>query len=163
MKPYIWIVSHKGIRLLIQDAAQSLGDDIQFTYARTSDFNVMRDKRYPFITLDPLVSAPVYADNNVSNYIKTWQPQMAFYQLDNEASGQEEYALILDEMDSYVDNFLNKLNFYSLNQPLTSNEIVITNISQTPFIKATADILTGYIITFRMQVSDQFNYCSLGC
>lgn len=156
-------MSHKGIRLLIQDTAQSLGDDIQFTYSRTSDFNVMRDKRYPFITLDPLSSVPVYADNNVSNYMKTWQLNMAFYQLDQEASSQEQYALILDEMDGYVDNFINKLNQYSESQQITSNEIVITNITQTPFIKATGDILTGYILAFRLQVNDQFNYCGLGC
>lgn len=157
------IVSHKGIRLLIQDSALSLADDMQFTYARTSDFNVMRDKRYPFITLDPLSSVPVYTDNNVSNFMKTWQVEMAFYQLDNLASIQEEYALILDEMDGYVDNFINKLNFYSESQQITSNEIVITNIVQTPFIKATADILTGYLLSFRVQVNDQFNYCGLGC
>lgn len=156
-------MSHKGIRLLVQDTAQSLGDDIQYTYARTSDFNVMRDKRYPFITLDPISAVPVYADNNVSNFLKTWQLNMIFYQLDNEASSQEEYALILDEMDDYVDTFINKLNFYSESQTITSNEIVITNLSQTPFIKATADTLTGYILTFRIQVNDQFNYCALAC
>jgi hypothetical protein len=158
-------VSHKGIRLLIQDTAQSLGDDIQFTYGRDSDFNVMRDKRYPFITLDLLQSAPAYTDNNVSNYVKTWIVGMAFYQLDKSSSTQDEYALILDEMDSYVDNFINKLNFYSesQSQQITSNEIVITSISQTPFVKALADILTGHILTFRMQVSDQFNYCGLVC
>lgn len=152
-------MSHKGIRLLIQDTAKSLGDDIQFTYARTSDFNVMRDKRYPFITLDPLTAAPAYTNNNVSNYMKIWSAQMAFYQLDREASTQDEYSKIMDEMDGYVDNFINKLNFYSLK----SDEIVITGMNQTPFIKATADILTGYILTFQMQVSDQFNYCGLGC
>lgn len=157
-------MSHKGIRLLIQDTAQSLGDDIQFTYARTSDFNVMRDKRYPFISLDPISAVPTYADNNVSNYIKTWQLNMLFYQLDNLASTQEEYALILDEMDGYVDNFINKLNFYSYqNEHITSSEIIITSVSQTPFIKVTADILTGYILAFRIQVNDQFNYCGLGC
>lgn len=95
--------------------------------------------------------------------MKTWQVEMAFYQLDNLASIQEEYALILDEMDGYVDNFINKLNFYSESQQITSNEIVITNIVQTPFIKATADILTGYLLSFRVQVNDQFNYCGLGC
>lgn len=156
-------MSHKGIRLLIEDTAKSLGDDIQFTYARTSDFNVMYDKRYPFITLDPLTSVPVYADNNVSNFMKTWIASMAFYQLDQEGSTQQDYAKILDEMDSYVDNFLNKLNFYSESQQITSDAIIITNMGQTPFIKATADILTGYILTLQLQVNDQFNYCGLGC
>lgn len=161
--PIFGTVSHKGIRLLIEDTAKSLGDDVHFTYARTSDFNVMRDKRYPFIVLDPLRAAPAYTDNNVSNFMKTWAVNMAFYQLDSEGSTQHEYAKILDEMDGYVDNFLNKLNFYSLNTRIDSSEIILTGLSQDPFIKATADILTGYILTFQMQITDQFNYCGLDC
>jgi hypothetical protein len=152
-------VSHKGIRLLIQDVAQSLGDDIQFTYARTSDFNVLRDKRYPFITLDPITAGISYADNDVSNYSKVWSLQLAFYQLDTAASLQDEYSKILDEVDGYVDKFINKLNFYSQQ----SDKIILTSINQTPFIKATADTLTGYIITMSVQVMDDFNYCGLGC
>jgi hypothetical protein len=152
-------VSHKGIRLLIQDVAQSLGDDIQFTYGRVSDFNMMRDKRYPFITLDPLQSTPVYAVDDTTNYSKTWLASMGFYQLDQEASTQDQYAKILDETDEMVDKFINKLNFYSLKSDL----IVITSINQTPFIKATADILTGHLLTFSMQVMDDFNYCGYDC
>lgn len=150
-------MSHKGIRLLIEDVAKSLGDDIQFTYARTSDFNILRDKRYPFITLDPLTSAAGYAVEDVQNYSKTWACTMAFYELDKAASTQEEYSKILDSTDVLVDSFINKMNFYSLK----ADSIVITNISQNPFIKAMADILTGHILTFNVQVLDTFNYCGL--
>lgn len=150
-------MSHKGIRLLIKDVAQSLGDDIQFTYARPSDFNVMRDKRYPFISMDLLSSSPAYAVDNVQNYTKTWTVQMAFYQLDNESSTQDEYSQILDFTDDLVDNFINKLNFYSLK----SDQILITNIGQTGFVKVMADILTGHILTFNIQAMDDFNYCGL--
>jgi len=155
-------MSHKGVRLLIEDVAKSLADDMQFTYARTSDFNVLRDKRYPFIALDPLTSVPTYAVNNSSNYVKRWSAQMAFYQLDHESSDQTQYAKILDEMDGYVDQFLNKLNLYAFNREGAS-EILITSISQTPFIKATADILTGYLLTFTIETPDDFNYCGLDC
>lgn len=156
-------MSHKGIRLLIEDASKSLGDDIQFTYGRTSDFNLLRGKRYPFISCDPLSSAPVYAVNNVTNYMKAWSVQMAFYQLDKEHSDQNDYKLILDEMDALVDNFVNRLNTYTFTQCIDSDDIIITNISQQPFVKATADILTGYILSFTVTVSDKFNYCGLGC
>lgn len=156
-------MSHKGIRELIEATALSLGDSIQFTYGRTSDFNMMRDKKYPYITLDPLSAAPTYTDNNVFNYMKTWSVGMGFYELDKEASTQDEYKKILDDMDSLVDMFINKLNFYSDSQKITSNQFVLTGISQQPFIKATADILTGYLLTFSMQVNDQFNYCALDC
>ena len=155
-------MSHKGVRLLIEDVAKSLADDMQFTYARTSDFNVLRDKRYPFIALDPLTSVPTYAVNNSSNYVKRWSAQMAFYQLDQESSDQTQYAKILDEMDGYVDQFLNKLNLYAFNREEAS-EILLTSISQTPFIKATADILTGYLLTFTIETPDDFNYCGLDC
>lgn len=152
-------MSHKGIRLLIQDTAKSLGDDIQFTYARPSDFNVLRDKRYPFITLDPISATPSYAVDNVSNYTKVWQCSMAFYQLDRSDSTQEDYAKILDFTDELVDQFINKLNFYTQQ----SDGILITGISQQPFVKVMADYLTGHILTFSIQTEDTFNYCGLGC
>jgi len=150
-------VSHKSIRLLIQDVAKSLGDDIQFYYGRESDFNQVRDKRYTAINLSPLSAGASYADNDVSNYSKSWNISIAFYQLDNEASTQEEYAKILDETDSFVDKFINKLNFYTQQ----SDVITINGIGQTPFIKALADILTGHILTFTVLTNDDFNYCGL--
>lgn len=151
-------MSHKGIRLLIQDTAKSLGDNIQFTYARPSDFNVLRDKTYPFITLDALSSTPTFAVDNVSNYMKTWNCTMAFYQLDRADSTQEDYAQILDFIDSLVDKFIIKLNYY---QQTESDEIILSGFSQQPFIKVMADILTGYTLTFTIQVPDSFNYCEL--
>lgn len=156
-------MSHKGIRLLIEDTAKSLGEDIQFTYARTSDFNLMRDKRYPFITLDPLNSTAAFAVNNTSNFSQTWSVQMAFYELDNEASTGDEYAKILDSTSDLVDNFFNKLNFYADNYCLTSDDILLTGFNKQSFVKATADVLTGHILTFQIQVTDKFDYCGLGC
>lgn len=155
-------MSHKGIRLLIEDTATKLGNDIQFTYARKSDFNVMSGKRYPFIVLDPLSSAPQYAVNNTSNYTKTWNCSMAFYQIDSEASIANEYAIILDEVDFLVDSFIQKLNFFTQIDTL-EDTIVITSINQSPFIKATADILTGFLLTFQILVPDDWNYCLDGC
>lgn len=152
-------MSHKSIRLLIQDTAKSLADDIQFSYARTSDFNVMRDKKYPFINLDLLTASPQYTVNGVSNYMKAWVCNMAFYQLDTDASSPEEYALILDQMDGYVDKFLNKLNYFTE----TSDKILIQGISQTAFTKATADILTGHLLTFTIFAQDDFDYCQIDC
>lgn len=152
-------MSHKGIRLLIQDVAKSLGDDIQFSYARTSDVNILRDKRYPFIALDLMPASATYATDDVQNYSKSWNASMAFYELDDMASTQEEYSKILDSTDELVDNFINKLNFYSLK----SDSIIITSINQTPFVKQLADVLTGHILSFTITVLDDFNYCGFDC
>jgi len=86
---------------------------------------------------------------------------MAFYELDKESSSQEEYALLLDSADVLVDSFIQILNFST--EDTSTLPIVITNISQTPFIKATADILTGFLLTFQVLVPDDWDYCVDGC
>lgn len=153
-------MSHKGIRLLIQDTAQSLGDDIQFDYGRLSDFNTgASDQRFPFILLNPLSSIPAYTVNGVSNYMKTWICSIDFFGIDHTGSISAEYAKILDDADDLIDKFLNKLNFYSLK----SDTITMSNMNQLPFIKTTSAILTGYTLSFQLQQADDFNYCGLGC
>lgn len=149
-------MSHRGVRLMIEEAAKGLRDDLQFTYARTSDFNVMRDKKYPFVTLDPMTSNPQYATDGVTNYMKAWNCQLAFYMLDSTGSDQDEYATILDQTDDLVDRFINSLNFNTQRY-----DFLIQNINQTPFVKATSDILTGHILTFTLFVQDNFDYCSV--
>jgi hypothetical protein len=153
-------MSHKGIRLLIEKTAKSLGDDIQFTYARASDFNQLRNKRYPFISLGLLTANSSYAVNNAQNYTKVWSCNMSFFELDKAASIENEIALILDETDVLVDTFINRINFYTTSQ---EGDIIITAINQTPFVKETADILTGQLLSFNIQVPDNWNYCENGC
>jgi hypothetical protein len=151
-------VSHKGIRSLIETTAKSLGDDIQFTYARTSDFNAMRDKRYPFIALDTLSTNSQFAVNNSYNYSKTWLINMAFYGLDNRESIGDDYKKILDDMDVLVDGFITKLNVTTQD----SAGLLITAINQVAFVKTTDDILTGFLLSFSITVPDNWNYCD-GC
>jgi hypothetical protein len=148
-------MSHKGIRAIIEKAAKSLRDDIEFSYGRTSDFNLIRDKQYPFITCDTLTCTAGFTDNNVLNYVKIWSVSMAFYMLDKESSIAEEYALILDDTDYFVDGFIQKIN----NVLNDEDGILILNINQQAFIKATADILTGHLLNFQIQVPDNWNYC----
>lgn len=152
-------MSHKGLRTLLQDTAQSLGDNILVVYGKDTDFNQMRDKRFKAINISPLVAGAEFAVDGVTNYSKTWNVRIAFYDLDKEASLQAEYSKILDDIDVIVDGFITKLNFYTQQ----SDGILISSITQTPFIKALADILTGYIVTFSVQLTDDFNYCLDDC
>ena len=152
-------MSHKGIVQLIEDTAKSLADDMQFSYGRGSDVNMLRDKRYPFVSLDPLRSSAEYAVDSTQNYSKTWTINMAFYFLDSTDSTQDQYKNLLDEADDLVDKFINKLNFYSLK----ADTIIISGISQEPVIKVMADVITGYILSFNIQTTDDFNYCGYDC
>ncbi len=151
-------MSHKGIRSLIKTTARKLGDDIQFVYGRKSDVNQISDKKDIVIALDPLTSTASFAVNNSYNYQKIWTAQMAFYKIDHADSTEEQYAKILDDTDVLVDQFITKINSLSQIELIT-----IQGISQIPFIKALADVMTGHALTFQISVPDDWNYCADGC
>lgn len=88
---------------------------------------------------------------------------MAFLNSDYEGSNQEEYSKILDEMSDLVDLFINKLNFNAESDCVTSGEIVITGINKDPAIKVFKDSITGYLVNFSIQETDDFNYCEVVC
>ncbi len=156
-------MSHKGIRLLIEDTALSLADNITFDYGRRSDTNMKRDIKYPLIACSLLSSTSSYSVNNVFNYSKTWQVSMVFTESDSDGSTQEQYSLILDRMADLIDRFINKLNFNAQSDCVESGDIIITGISTQPFIKAMKDVVTGHILNFSIQEVDDFNYCSIVC
>ena|SRR6185295_20379725 len=157
-------MSHLAVRSLISDTLQSLNLGIQFTYARTTDFNTMRDKQYPFVQLDPLTSTPVRMNYTFNT---SWDIGMIFYQLDQKDGNQDESAVILDQMSDIVDAFIRKLNRISNATDIDAKIIIqsenveISGFSVTPFIKVTADILTGFILRFKLETPDDFNYCTI--
>lgn len=146
-------MSHKSIRLLLEHTANSLADDIQFSYATETDFNQSKKEGTVLINVAPLNSSPTYSVNDSFNYTKTWSVEMVFYKVDN--SREIEYRKILDDLDDYVDRFVNNLNFFESK----SDQITLTGFNQQPFVKATADILTGWLLTFQIQAMDDFDYC----
>lgn len=148
-------MSHKSIRKLIEDTAKSLVDDLQYSYGNDTDFNQDRKKSPVMINVAPLVSVPSYTVNGVQNYMKRWDVQMIFCKFDKEASSREDYSKILDDTDVFVDQFINQLNFFSAK----SAEITLTFGNQQPFVKAQADILTGWLLTFSILAMDSFEYC----
>lgn len=147
-------MSHKSIRKLIEDTVKNVRDDVDYSYGKTTDFNQAEKNAFVYVNTDPLNAVPGYRTENY-NYMKQWNVQMAFYKQDSEASPPDEYSVILDEVDDLVDRFLNRLNFFQSQ----SDSITLSAINQNVFIKATAHILTGYILTFQILAQDDFEYC----
>lgn len=147
-------MSHKSIRKLIEDTVKNVRDDIHYSYGKTTDFNQSEKNAFVYVNTDPLNAVPSYRTENY-NYMKQWNVQMVFYKQDSEASPPDEYSVILDEVDDLVDRFLNRLNFFQSQ----SDSITITITGQNSFIKATAHILTGWIVTLQILAQDDFNYC----
>lgn len=146
-------MSHKSIRLLLEKTVDSISDDIQYSYGPVTDFNQTRKKGSVLVNTSPLVATASYRVNGVQNYMNLWSVTMAFWKPDK--SSELEYAKILDDTDELVDKFVNELNFYSAQ----STQILISAVSKTSFIKATADILTGWSVVFQIDAMDTFDYC----
>lgn len=157
-------MSHKAVRQLIRDTAKSLGDSIEFVYARKTDFNSIRDKKYPFIQLELLNSSASLNENNVT-LNASYPVAMTFYQLDSLTGAEDETTNILDITDDLVQSFMRKMNLYSFTEDdsvvVSTKNITLSNFKMQSFVKMTTDCLTGWILTFDMEVPDYFDYCSL--
>lgn len=146
-------MSHKSIRLLLEQTANSLADDVQCTYATETDFNQSLKEGTILINIAPLVAVPSYTVNGVTNYSKAWTSDIAFFKVDN--SREITYQKILDDVDELVDKYIHSLNFFQAK----SDRITITFGTQQSFIKATADILTGWILPVTIIPIDDTDYC----
>lgn len=154
-------MSHKAVRILIEDTVRSIADKYSFSYARGTDAN-SQQKKYPYIRLDPLKQQINVVDN--SSMSKVFNVTLVFYEKDNKENDEVNTTEILDKTDLYSDKFLAKLNFTmneDTTEPLGSFNIEINNIRKDPFVKVLADVLSGYILQFDLTVPDQFDYCSI--
>jgi hypothetical protein len=142
-------VSHKSLRKLIEKTVNDIHDGVFYYYGPETDFNQAKKKGFLMVNLAPLQANSTYADNNVLNYSKGWSVSIVFYKFDTEANIRS--GEILDEADEILDKFINRINLV--------DTLTITSMGQTPFIKATADILTGYLLTFTATLNDDFDYC----
>lgn len=153
-------MSHQSLRLLIRDAAQSVGDNIQFGYGRRSDYNLITSKSFPFVWLLPLTSSASFVNNNADVYQKTWNVVLIFIDLDKSGSKESEFDDILDRMDTLVDQVVNRINDWYLKSTDVVGTLTMRNITQNPIIKEDSSINTGWIVTFQVTLSDDFEYCS---
>jgi hypothetical protein len=156
-------MGHKDVRLFIQDVAESLRTDVKFGYGRASDFNQIKDKQYPYIWLDPLISSMTLGEDGL-NFTESYTVSLSFYKFDEMDSTEDEYKVILDDVDTLVQKFIRKINEnlendYSGDMVLTTWNTRVENINKQPFIKVMADVLTGFILTFDFVVPDNFEYC----
>ena len=142
-------MSHRSLRLLVEHTVKSLTDTVQYSYGEDTDFNQSKKKDFLMVNTTLMPATVVYADNNVFNYSKTWVINTAFYKFDKEDS--IDYYRIHDEIDPLVDRFVNKLN--------ERDDMVILSVSEQPFVKALADILTGYLVSITVRLNDDFDYC----
>lgn len=153
-------MSHQSVRLLLQDVAKSLADNIQFDAGRHSEFNMKQNISYPWIWLLPITAQPRFAVNDVEHYEKTWNIALLFFDKDEFDATEGPSNAILDQQDETVDAFIQRLNDWSMKLEDTVGAVTLRGFNQQPFYKDDAGIHTGWLLTFQMIVPDDFEYCT---
>lgn len=154
-------MSHKSVVQLIHDSAVSLSDDIQFGYGRRSDFNLTDKKREVFFWLQPLTSTPSFTtNNNTEGFQKTWNCILLVLAKDQTDSDEKQFKPIMDRTDELLDKFIHRLNDWSMKATDTVGAVTLRNFQQNPIIKGDADIFTGWVLSFQITTSDDFEYCT---
>ena len=158
-------MSHQAVREFISDVASSIADDVYQGYGRPSDFNMRKDKLYPYVWLE-LLSSSVAITGDGRAFTETYNVNMIFCKMDDPDSTEEQYKLILDEVDTLVQIFIRKLNEnieaqYEIPTVLATYNTVISSIAKNQFTKLFDDCVTGFTLTFNLTVPDNFDYCSI--
>lgn len=153
-------MSHQSVRFLLRDVSNSLADNIEFKGGRESEFNNLQSKATRYRWLLPLTATPRFAVNNTHVYMKIWSVAILFMQADSFDADADETNKIHDDQDLAVDQFLNRLNDWSLTSKDIVGEITISGISQTPFYKDQAGVYSGWLLRFQLQTPDDFIYCT---
>lgn len=154
----------KQVREYIRDTVKSVSDKISFSYARESDFNAIRGKKFPAALLMPLNYTATITD--FSRTLE-YDCSVLFYDLDAKGDDEKTTQKILEKIEPLVTQFMVKLNLKSLtvsDDPegdVTSEKIVISDQTMKARIKFTSDIVTGWEVTFKLSVPDPFNYCNI--
>lgn len=152
-------MSHRAIRCLIGDATRSLDDKIQFGYGRRSDFNIPNNKKYPFVWMLPL-TATTSIPSNGAGITKSWNVILVVIDLDKSDSKETEFDKILDRMDSLGDQLIRRIDDWYQSGTDIVGTLTIASVNQTTIIKGDSDVHTGWLYSFQMVTSDDFDYCT---
>lgn len=150
-------MSHKSVRLLLEDVAKSLADKMQFGYGRRSEFNLIENKRYPYIWLQPMNSR-IRSVNSTKT--TTWVGILLFLTVDEADADAEDSERLLDYVYDYVERYFQTLDDWSLRSNDIIGGLTITEYVTSPFYKGDSGIHTGWRVDFSIVVSDGFLYCT---
>jgi hypothetical protein len=151
-------MSHQSVRFLLRDVSNSLADNIEFKGGRESEFNnlVSKSSRYRWLLPMTATKSPL----NIQTRTKTWAIAILFMQKDDFDASADKTNVLHDETDLQVDQFIQRLDDWSM----TSNDIVgqvtINNVTQVPFYKDQAGVYSGWLVRFSLTTSDDFVYCT---
>lgn len=100
---------------------------------------------------------------------ETWEVNIIFYKKDslpsglnqNDESGLQTEINILRQTNELADSFLRNFNYNIFTEALesASEKLDLVSFNKSNAIKDTAHVLTGTVLSMRVQVPDDFDYC----
>lgn len=153
-------MSHLSVRTLLYDVAKNLADNQQFGYGRRSEFNMIENKSYPYIWLLPLTASRRFISTDNLTRTMTWNCALVFLDMDSADAKEDQSDKLLDEQYETAQKYMQALDDWSYRSSDTLGPVTIQNDLMAPFYKDDSGIHTGWLVTFQMVVSDNFEYCS---
>lgn len=137
-------MSHKSLRLLVENTVKAVHDAVQYSYGEESTFSQSTHNGFILANCTLMPSAGVLGEDGI-NMSKTWTIALSWYKYDT--LGSVDYYKIHDELDPLCDKFIAKLNI--------ADNLQILSFNQQPFVKV-EDILTGYLQTVQVRMQDDY-------
>ena len=151
--------NYEAIMDILSDVVEDAEYSVALDWGEPSDvniFNTEKDKTLLWIT-PPQWSAQF---TNHLRLNKVYLITMYAYQPDNIDSSNSQRLGIIQDVDAIVTKFFLDLNNLIWNMPdADKRPIIISDINIDSFFKQTVHVLTGEIVTFKLTVPDDFDYC----
>lgn len=149
---------YKSLYTLLQTTATSLPFDVEFNHGSGSDINIFSDQnKSVLIWLSPLRKNFTFP-NQANRMFSNWTVELAFYMKDQKDASNEQSLAILETSDKITTKYL-----IDLQDSVASLDNIVDDISisgsQESFIKRTSHVLTGHLVTFNINLPDDFEYC----
>lgn len=143
------------VRTFINSGILTLIESFSYGSGRISEWNSDRGNSYPMIWLDEETFQPSTELANNTLPQDSWTINLHIARKDAVDSSPEQYTALIDDCDFTAQKLINIYNV-SLS---SSEEVAITNITRSPFIKKNADCLTGVMLSFTLVAPDKTNLC----
>lgn len=156
-------MTREQVRAFLKAGADAL--KLQFDAGRLTEFNKVKDKKFPFIWVETLVPDSDFQTSG-SMLIDSWSTVIHVALLDKTDSVQDEYEALVDQADYIAQQLIWQYNVNLMNSTVVSTtnqslykKIQLSGISRPPFIKKHADVLTGVALTFTLTTPNTTNVC----
>lgn len=157
--------AHTSIVTLFEDVTKSLSNKISFGNGSGDDFNSLKNKKFPYVWVDPITGKFDTVDSQVGSSL-TWTVVINFVDLDDKTGNEKETSRVWSGEFEFMEKWLHKLDQEFVNpEPsagtIESSRVEIQNPTFRPRRKITNDLATGWTLTFQFITPTNFDYCSI--